>query len=124
MKIDGVNLSMYAAILNSARLPTIVMNGAEKIVCYANPAFCKLMAKNEDEIMGAPFARLAPDDKCLFLLDQVYRKKQSEEHSKQANAEPQTFNWSYEVWPIWGEMSEDDDSGGRGTAGNRDGDHG
>ncbi len=52
-----------------------------------------------------PFERLMSDDGCLLLLDQVYRSGKCETHTEQAHTEPHPFCWSYEIWPIWGEMT-------------------
>lgn len=93
---------MYA-VLDSARLPIAVMNGPGKILSYVNSAFCNLVGKNAEEMVGLPFAKLMPDDACLLLLDQVYRKGKSETHVEQAHAKPHPFYWSYEIWPTWGE---------------------
>jgi diguanylate cyclase (GGDEF)-like protein len=99
---------MYA-VLDFARLPIAVMNGAEKILCYVNPAFCSLLEKNAEEMVGTPFAKLMPDDGCLLLLDQVYRNGKCETHAEPAHAKPHPFYWSYEIWPTWGETPGDGD---------------
>jgi diguanylate cyclase (GGDEF)-like protein len=99
---------MYA-VLDFARLPIAVMNGAEKILCYVNPAFCSLLEKNAEEMVGTPFAKLMPDDGCLLLLDQVYRNGKCETHAEPAYAKPHPFYWSYEIWPTWGETPGDGD---------------
>jgi diguanylate cyclase (GGDEF)-like protein len=97
---------MYA-VLDFARLPIAVMTGAEKILCYVNPAFCSLVGKNAEEMIGMPFAKLMPDVGCLLLLDQVYRNGKCETHAEQANSKPHPFYWSYEIWPTWGKMPDD-----------------
>jgi diguanylate cyclase (GGDEF)-like protein len=88
------------------------MNGAEKILCYVNPAFCSLVGKNAEEMLGIPFARLMPNDGCLVLLDQVYRNGRCETHVEPANAKPHPFYWSYEVWPMWSGTPEGHDPAG------------
>jgi diguanylate cyclase (GGDEF)-like protein len=103
-----VKLSMYA-VLDFSRLPIAVMYGTEKIVCYVNPAFCSLLGKNAEEMVGMPFAKLMPDDSCLQVLDQVYRNGKSETHAEQAHAKPHPIYWSYEIWPTWGETPGDGD---------------
>jgi diguanylate cyclase (GGDEF)-like protein len=95
-----VNLSMYA-VLDFARLPIAIMNGAEKILSYVNPAFCSLVGKNAEEMIGIPFARLMPNDGCLLLLDQAFRNGKCETHAERAHAKPHPFYWSYEIWPTW-----------------------
>lgn len=103
-----VNLSV-SAVLAFARLPIAIMTGAEKILCYVNPAFCSLVGKIAEDMIGMPFAKLMPGDRCLPLLDQVYRKGKCETHAEQAHAKPHPFYWSYEIWPIWGEVADGGD---------------
>jgi len=100
------NVSMYE-VLDFARLPIAVMTGTEKILCYVNSAFCSLAGMNADEMVGMPFAKLMPDDGCLLLLDRVYRNGKCETHAEPAHAKPHPFYWSYEIWPTWGEMPDD-----------------
>lgn len=102
---------MYA-VLDCARLPIAVMSGAEKILRYVNPAFCSLLGKTAEEMVGMPFAKLMPDDDCLLLLDQVYRNGKCETHAEQIDALPHPFYWSYEIWPTWGETPDGDDPTG------------
>src|ERR1700733_6260970 len=98
------------AILESARLPIAVMNGARQIICYVNPAFCHLAGKSKGELIGKSCAELMPvGDECLLLLDRVYRTGNAESHTEQEHAKPHPLYWSYEIWPV----SEEPQNGGR-----------
>jgi diguanylate cyclase (GGDEF)-like protein len=96
------------AILESARLPIAVMNGARQIICYVNPAFCHLARKSREELIGKSCAELMPEgDGCLLLLDRVYRTGNPESHTEQEHAKPHPLYWSYEIWPLLAELPDD-----------------
>jgi PAS domain-containing protein len=57
------------AVLEAARLPFAVLTGSSMLLSYANPSFCKLVEKENDDILGKPFSALMPEnDSCLLLL--------------------------------------------------------
>lgn len=91
---------MYT-VLDFARFPIAVMTGAEKTLHYVNPAFCSLLGKSAEEMLGMPFAELMPEDDCLLLLDRVYGSGRGETHVEPTDAKPHPLYWSYEVWPMW-----------------------
>lgn len=71
-------------------------------VFSVNPAFCRLLGKTEEEMLGLPLAALMPEnDQCMNLLAQVYRSGSSETYTGSAEARPHPYYWSYEVWPSW-----------------------
>ncbi|MBB5343330.1 PAS domain-containing protein [Edaphobacter lichenicola] len=77
------------------------MEGPAQIVSYVNPALCHLVGKSREQMIGKPFAEILPDgDKCLVLLDRVYRSGIAESHIEQEHAAPHPLYWSYEIWPI------------------------
>jgi signal transduction histidine kinase len=96
-------------ILDFARLPMAIMEGAGQIVRYVNPALCQLTGKSREEMIGKAFGEMLPEgDECLLLLDRVYRTGRTESHTEQEGAGPHPLYWSYEIWPVLAE-SEDDD---------------
>jgi diguanylate cyclase (GGDEF)-like protein len=98
---------MYA-MFDFSRLPMAVMNGARQIICYVNPAFCHLAGLSREEMIGKPCAELLPKgDKCLLLLDRVYRTGNPESHTEQESAKPHPLYWSYEIWPVLEELQGD-----------------
>lgn len=82
-------------------LPTAVVEGADHIVCHANPAFCRLMNKSLEQIVGKPLAELLPDkDACLALVDRVFHTGNAETHTETEDAQPHRIFWSYTIWPV------------------------
>ena len=77
-KVTGQNSASLLADLSSSfdHAPWAVteLSGEAHIVRYANSAFCRLIDKARDEVIGSPFDRLLPPaDECLALLDRVFR---------------------------------------------------
>jgi two-component system NtrC family sensor kinase len=96
-------------ILDLARLPMAIMEGAGQIVVYVNPALCNLTGKAREDMVGKPFAEILSDgDECLLLLDRVYRTGKAESHTEQEDAEPHPLYWSYEIWPVRAGLTEND----------------
>ena len=62
-------------------LPVVYSDGQRHIVRYVNPAFCHLVGKAAEELIGRPFALAVPEGEtngCLALLDHVYQTGTSE----------------------------------------------
>lgn len=77
------------------------VEGARHIVRYVNPAFCRLMDKPKEQLVGKPFAEKMPEkDEYLTLLDRVYRTGKSESHTEQEHSGPRPVFWSYTMWPV------------------------
>jgi PAS domain S-box-containing protein len=87
--------------LEHAPLPMALVEGASHIVRYVNPAFCRLIGKPQEELVGKSFCDILPEkDKCVALLDRVYRTGKPESHSEQEPSKPQPIFWSYTLWPV------------------------
>jgi PAS domain S-box-containing protein len=88
--------------IEHAPLPMAAVEGAGHIVRCVNDAFCRLMGKPAEHLVGKPFAEIMPaKDEGLTLLDRVYRTGQSESHTEQARSKPDSMFWSYTMWPVW-----------------------
>ncbi len=86
-----------------------VTDGVDHIICYVNRSFCRLVGKNRKEIIGKACAALLPkEDKCLLLLDRVYRTGNTESHTQADHAKPHAIYWSYEISPVLGELQDVD----------------
>jgi PAS domain S-box-containing protein len=77
------------------------VEGASHFVRYVNPAFCRLMAKPAEQIVGRAFGELLPErDQCVTLLDRVLRTGKPENHTEQRRLAPHPVFWSYTMWPV------------------------
>ncbi len=82
--------------------PMAVVEKQQHIVRYVNPAFCRLAAKSEGELVGNPFSGIAQVDGLLPVLDRVYRTGVAEVHKESEISAIQTAYWSYSMWPLLG----------------------
>ncbi|MBC8096339.1 MAG: PAS domain-containing protein [Akkermansiaceae bacterium] len=93
--------SLCLAITEHAPLPIATVEGATHIVRYVNPAFCQLMDKPRERLLGKPISELLPKkDECVTLLDRVFRTKKPESHIEQEHSKPHPVFWSYLMWPV------------------------
>ena len=100
-------------------LPLAAVKEREHTVLYVNPAFCRLVGKATEELIGRPFALALPEGEangCLALLDRVYQTSVPEtladqEHALSPSDVPfsadsafgsslPTVYWSYMAWPV------------------------
>src|SRR5450759_4111483 len=93
--------SLCLAITEHAPLPMATVEGASHIVRYVNPAFCRLMDKPSEQLVGIPFCEMLPErDECVTLLDRVFRTGKPESHTEQQHSKPHPVFWSFMMWPV------------------------
>jgi two-component sensor histidine kinase len=93
--------SLCLAITEHAPLPMAMVEGASHIVRYVNPAFCRLMDKPTEQLVGKPFCEMLPEkDECVTLLDRVFRTGKPESHTEQEHSKPHPVFWSFTMWPV------------------------
>ena len=92
---------VYLQIAEHSPLPTAVLEGATHIIRYVNPAFCRLVARQSEELVGIPFAHAVPEgEACLPHLDLVYRVGEAETCVTQVRSAPNPLYWSYTTWAV------------------------
>jgi PAS domain S-box-containing protein len=78
-----------------------MVEGASHIVRYVNPAFCRLMDKPTEQLVGKPFCEMLPERaECVTLLDRVFRTGKPESHTEQEHSKPHPGFWSFTMWPV------------------------
>jgi len=93
--------SLCLAIAEHAPLPMVTVEGASHIVRYVNPAFCRLLDKPSEQLVGIPFCEMLPErDECVTLLDRVFRTGKPESHTEQEHSKPHPIFWSFTMWPV------------------------
>jgi signal transduction histidine kinase len=93
--------SLCRAVAERAPLPMVSVEGANHIVRYVNPAFCRLMDKPAEQLVGKSFGEMLPEkDECVRLLDRVLRTGKPESHTEQQRSKPHPVFWSYTMWPV------------------------
>ena len=89
------------SLMERSPIPMIELEGAEHMIRYVNPAFCRLVRKDRDALTGKSFAEAVQEGgRCLTVLNRVYRTGESETHSGSEQIEPHPFIWSYAIWPV------------------------
>jgi signal transduction histidine kinase len=79
----------------------VSVEGVSHIVRYVNPAFCRLMDKPKEQLVGKPLGEMLPEkDECVRMLDHVLRTGKPESHTAQRHSKPHPIFWSYTMWPV------------------------
>jgi signal transduction histidine kinase len=88
------------AVAGDYPIPMAELEGSTHIIRYANPAFCLLAGKSNEELVGKDFSNATPVRKeCLTLLSKVYRTRQSDAHTGHEHSVSHPLSWSYVMWP-------------------------
>jgi PAS domain-containing protein len=87
--MSASSLADLSSSFDHAPRAVIASSGEAHIVRYANPAFCRLIDKAQDEVIGRPFDGLAPQtDEWLARLDRVYRTGAAATYTAEEQAAP------------------------------------
>jgi PAS domain-containing protein len=90
-----------ACWLDHSPMPMAAVESSSHTLQYANRAFCRLMNKPLEQLVGRMFRELLPEeDKCLKLLDEVFRAGKPESHTQQRPSKSHPIFWSYTMWPV------------------------
>mgnify|MGYP001554883000 CR=1 FL=1 len=90
-------------LIEHAPLPMVEVEGTLHLVAVANPAFCRLLQKTREEIIGQPFAALVENgEQCAALLDRVYATGEAETQMMTDDAPAKPSYWLYAMWPSLG----------------------
>ncbi|MEO6740534.1 MAG: PAS domain S-box protein [Chthoniobacteraceae bacterium] len=97
--------SRVAMIIERAPLPIVEVQGSAHTVSHVNSAFCRLLGKTREDLIGKSFADIVHGgDQCVPLLDRVY---QTGEAATLAQAdESDSASWLYAMWPALDENAQ------------------
>jgi PAS domain S-box-containing protein len=96
---DPMPAELSSAWLEHAPSPMATVEGATHAVRDINPAFCRLIGRTRDEIVGRPICELLPQDhECMALLDHVFHTGEPASHTEPPRAGGGF--WSYAMWPV------------------------
>lgn len=91
------------SLMEHSPVPMAELEGEGHVVRYANPAFCRLVGKSKDALVGHPFAETVQEgDGCSIALDRVYRTGEAETHTEPDHPGSHPVYWSYAMWPVLG----------------------
>jgi two-component sensor histidine kinase len=90
--------------LEEAPLAMVMVEGSSHIVRYVNPAFCRLLDKPSERLVGMQFCEILPKrDQCVSLLDRVFHTGKPESHTEQDHSKLHPAFWSFMIWPVLGD---------------------
>jgi signal transduction histidine kinase len=96
-------LRLCRPVAERSTLPMAVVEGTTPILRYVNPAFCLLLGRKSEELIGKSFVETMQEgEACLALLNRVCRTGKAETYTKPELEESHTDTWSYVMWPILG----------------------
>ena len=99
-KRDPLPRSRSAPVIERAPMPIVEVQGSAHIVSHVNPAFCRLLGKTKEELLGKPFAEIVQDGGgCVPILDRVYHTGEAATHVQQDASDPALEAWLYAMWP-------------------------
>jgi len=98
-------LASYTYLAEHSPSAMAVLQGETNLLRYVNPAFCRLLNKEREALVGRPFLEIFPESRVtdlLALLERVYRTGEAacmpdQEHSQPG--QPAVY-WTYVVWPL------------------------
>jgi len=89
-----------APIIERAPLPMVEVEGREHFVVFVNAAFCRLVQKDRQELLGLPFADIVTNgEKCVPQLDRVYETGEFQMHVEPDETRSDPAYWVYALWP-------------------------
>jgi signal transduction histidine kinase len=85
----------------------VEVEGREHVVCFVNMAFCRLLGKRREELIGQRFQSIVFNGtRCVELLDRVYRTGEAETHAEIDGSDPVPDYWLYAMWPALDERRQ------------------
>ncbi len=87
-----------AMIIERAPLPIVEVQGSAHRVSHVNSAFCRLLGKSREDLIGKAFSDIVPGgDQCMPVLDRVYQTGESA--TLVDDSDPDSTVWLYAMWP-------------------------
>jgi hypothetical protein len=87
-------------LIERAPLPMVEVEGTRHVICSVNAAFCRLLHKSREDLIGKPFGQIVRNgEKCEALLDRVYETGESEIHLDSDQGSVNPSHWIYAMWP-------------------------
>jgi signal transduction histidine kinase/CheY-like chemotaxis protein len=87
-------------LIDWVALPMVGVEGTRHLVSSVNAAFCRLLHKTAEELIGKPLSQIVRNgEKCEAVLDRVYETGESEIHVDLGHTSPNPTHWLYAMWP-------------------------
>ncbi len=92
--------SRSAPIIERAPLPIVEVQGSAHMVSYVNSAFCRLLGKTREDLIGKTFADIVHGgEHCVPILDRIYQTGDAATHVHGDDSDSDSSSWLYAMWP-------------------------
>ena len=92
---------VYHAVMEFSPWPMAEVEGAAHVVQAINPAFCALLEKTQEEVLGKPLSELFSENHATqTLLERVLSTGEAATYVESARTTPGPIYWSYTCWPV------------------------
>ena len=99
--VRALEQMVYHAVMELSPWPMAEVEGSAHLVQAINPAFCALLKRDKEELIGKPLELLFSEKHTtLGLLDRVLRTGEAATHVETWNDAPGPVYWSYTCWPV------------------------
>ena len=94
-------LDLCRAVTEISPMPIVGVEGAGHRISYVNPAFCRLISKSKEQLVGTSFVDLpVVGEQCALTLDRVYRTGKAETLTVRERSGSYPL-CSYAMWPVF-----------------------
>ena len=94
----------YATVIERAPLPMVELEGPGHVVCFVNPAFCALLGRKQEDLLGQSFSDLVYNGpECVELLGRMDVTGKPETHAGVDDTTP--ADWLFAMWPALDEKN-------------------
>jgi two-component system sensor kinase len=93
--------TLRSDLIDHSPLPMAAAVGEKHVIGYVNPAYCNLVGKKKEDLIGHPFAETGPEiERFMAIMDRVYRTGKAEAGAEQENSASHLRNRPYVVWAL------------------------
>lgn len=97
----ALNRHLCRSLIERSPLPMVAVAGLDHTVQYANPAFCRLLEKKCEDLVGRPFADAIPEAReYLEGLGRVARTGEAETGTEERPSGHHGGRWAYGLWAV------------------------
>lgn len=96
---------LFRGMTEESPLPMVYIEGPNHVVRFANPAFCRLVGPDQEQLLGKALADVFPTGQpndCVSLVDRVFRTRRAEslEEMEHVRQDLPSVYWTYAAWPV------------------------
>lgn len=87
-------------IIDQTPLPVVEVRGPTHRIAHVNAAFCQLLGRSREALVGRSFAEIAPGaSECVPVLDRIRQTPAAASPEEGAEAAVPRTHWLFAMWP-------------------------